>query len=396
MDLWFAIALVRTRWIPKAPAIVVLLLTMVAVIPDQYGQLVWITRGVELAQAATTPEGLQAYLTFEAPVFEMTASWAAVLYTLAAIGWSACFAMARAWTRALTWLSVAAWAVMLYVTTAFFVPARFRPTPEIVAAGNAVGFTLLQLWLALVTELVLRRRRPLTAWGRDAPWRHPWNTPLGRALDVVANSRLAGAFLEPLPAFAMVSDITDVVYVNYLVPAWRIHVTDPRTGARGIFFVTNAITNTFQALGARLLTEGMPMHVLRAGEVRRAADGTLTVQLDPGKGSAPDAEATLTPAREPVLDGSWKACFPTFRDFLAYCVPQDRALSTQPSAGTVTRQEIDLGIPLDACEPLAGQVRSRSARAIAGDAEPLCFRVPKVSFRFEVEEKDPLPEGAAV
>lgn len=450
VDLWFAIALVRTRWIPKAPAIVVLLLTMVAVIPDQYGQLVWITRGVDLAQAATTPEALQTYLTFEAPIFEMTASWAAVLYTLAAIGWSACFAMARAWTRALTWLSVAAWAVMLYVTTAFFVPARFRPTPEIVAAGNAVGFTLLQLWLALVTELVLRRRRPLTAWGRDAPWRHPWNNPLGRALDLVANSRLAGAFLEPLPAFAMVSDITDVVYVNYLVPAerllplvprgltlqrlgpndeyalftfltykhghfgfrllgplrrlmpspvqtnWRIHVTDPRTGARGIFFVTNAITNTFQALGARLLTEGMPMHVLRAGEVRRAADGTLTVQLDPGKGSAPDAEATLTPAREPVLDGSWKACFPTFRDFLAYCVPQDRALSTQPSAGTVTRQEIDLGIPLDACEPLAGQVRSRSARAIAGDAEPLCFRVPKVSFRFEVEEKDPLPEGAAV
>jgi hypothetical protein len=335
------------------------------------------------------------------------------------------------------------------VTAVFFVPARFRPSPEIIAIGNAAGFTLMQIWLALVAELVLRRRRPLTAHGRDAPWRHPRTGLLGRALDTLANSRVAGAFLEPLPSFAMVSDITDVVYVNYLLPAetllplvppglelqrlgprkeyalftfltyrhghfgfrllgplrrlmpspvqtnWRIHVTDPRTGAQGIFFVTNAITHTLQALGARLLTEGMPMHVLRSGDVRRDPDGAIHLSLDPGKGSAPDAEATLSPATEPTFEGPWKACFGSFRDFLAYCIPQDRALSTQPSAGTVTRQEIDLGIPLDICEPLTGQVRSRAARAIAGNAEPVCFRVPKVSFLFEVEEKDPLPVGAA-
>lgn len=448
VDLWFAVALVRARWIPKAPAVLVLVLTAAAVIPDQYGQLLWITRGVELAQAATSPEGLRAYLAFEGPTFEMTASWAAFLYTLAALGWTACFAMARAWSRALTWLSAGAWSAMLFVTTVFFVPERFRPSPEIIALGNAAGFTLMQIWLALVAEQVLRRRRPFAAAGRDAPWRHPRPGVLGRALDAFANSRLAGAFLEPLPEVAMVSDITDVVYVNYLVPAekllplvppglslqrlgphgeyglftfltyrhghfgfrllgplrrlmpspvqtnWRIHVTDPRTGAQGIFFVTNAITNTLQALGARMLTEGMPMHVLRSGEVRRDADGTLHVSLDPGTGSAPDADATLAPASEPALEGPWKACFAGFRDFLAYCVPQDRAMSTQPSAGTVTRQEIDLGIPLDACEPLTGTVRSRAARAIAGDAEPVCFRVPKVSFLFEVEEKDPLPDGA--
>lgn len=444
VDLWFAIALVRARWIPRAPAVLVLLLTLVAVVPDQYGQILWITRGVDLARAAVTPEGLAAYLAFEAPTFEMTASWAAVLYTLAALGWTACFAMARAWSRALTWLSLGAWPVMLYVTSAFFFPPRLRPAPEVIAIGNAVGFTLMQVWLAVAAEIVLRRRRPLTACGRDAPWRHPWDNLAGRALDALANSRLAGAFLEPLPAFAMVSDITDVVYVNYLVPAerllplvppglmlqrlgpskeyalftfltyrhghfgfrllgplrrlmpspvqtnWRIHVEDPRTGARGIFFVTNAITSTPQALGARMLTEGMPMHVLRKGEVRRDEDGAVHVELDPGTGSAPDARATLSPSGKPALEGAWKACFPAFRDFLAYCVPQDRAMSTQPAAGTVTRQEIDLGISLDACEPLAGEVESRAARAIAGDAVPLCFRVPEVAFRFEVEEKDRL------
>lgn len=446
-DLWMAIALVRVRWIPKLPAVFVLLTTMAAVVPDQYAQAVWITRGVELAQAATNARDIAAYLALERSLFVMTAACGAFLYTLAALGWTACFAMAHTWSRTLTWLSVPAWAVMLFVTTVLFLPPSVRPSPEVVALGNAVGFALLQVWLALVTEAVLRRRRPLATAGRDAPWRHPWRNPVGRALDLLANSRLAGAFLEPLPAFAMLSDITDVVYVNYLVPAekleplvpagltlqrlgprkeyalftfltykhgrfgfrllgplrrlmpspvqtnWRIHVADPRTGTKGIFFVTNAITATAQALGARMLTEGMPMHVLAAGSVTRGEDGTMRVSLEPGQGSAPDCEATLSPAPTPTFEGAWKACFPTFRDLLAYCVPQDRAMSTQPSARTVTRQEIDLGIPLDVCEPLAGEVQSRAAAAIVGDATPVAFRVPKVSFVFEVEEKDPLPQA---
>jgi hypothetical protein len=72
---------------------------------------------------------------------------------------------------------------------------------------------------------------------------------------------------------------------------------------------------------------------------------------------------------------------------LAYVVPQDRALSTEPAEGRWTRQEIHRGIPLDACEPLEGSVRSTAASAIAGDAEPFCFRVARVEFRFESETR---------
>ena len=61
-------------------------------------------------------------------------------------------------------------------------------------------------------------------------------------------------------------------------------------------------------------------------------------------------------------------------------------MSTQP--GRVTRQEINLGVPLDACEPLQGGVTSRAAAEIAGDAQPFCFRVAKVDFLFEREERD--------
>ena len=47
-----------------------------------------------------------------------------------------------------------------------------------------------------------------------------------------------------------------------------------------------------------------------------------------------------------------------------------------------------LGIPLEACEPLAGEVHSRAAEAIVGEAVPVCFRVARVAFRFDREEYD--------
>jgi len=115
----------------------------------------------------------------------------------------------------------------------------------------------------------------------------------------------------------------------------------------------------------------------------------VRVELDPGAGSAPDATMTLRPAEAPTLTGPWRECWEDWRAFLAYCVPQDRALSSQPLRRRISRQEIHLGIPIETCEPLAGTVVSRAASAIAGDQEPLCFRVPEVRFRFAVEAHDP-------
>src|SRR5262249_6500560 len=146
------------------------------------------------------------------------------------------------------------------------------------------------------------------------------------ALDGLANSRFARTLCEWLPPVSFVSDITNVFYVNYLVEAerleglmpwglelqrlgpggryafftfltfrhghfgprllgplrrllpspvqsnWRIHVRDPQTGVLGIYFVTTAITSTPHALAARLLSEGIPMHLLAAGTINTGAD----------------------------------------------------------------------------------------------------------------------------
>jgi hypothetical protein len=54
----------------------------------------------------------------------------------------------------------------------------------------------------------------------------------------------------------------------------------------------------------------------------------------------------------------------------------------------MTRQELALGIPRDACEPLAGIVCSATALTLVGDAEPFAFRVARARFRFPREYHD--------
>lgn len=433
-DLALAVAMFRVRWLPRTGTVVVLVATAIAVVPDQYAQAMWVTRGVTLA--ASSPAG---YLTFERQMFPLTAAWAASFYTLAALAWTYSFARAGTWSRALTWLSVPLWTAMVIAATSPLWPASLRPSSRFVSTANGVAFPLLQVWLMLVTEQVLLRARPSERYGRLAPWKYPGTGLFGRVCDLIANSRFLGALLEPLPELRMRSDIAHVVYVSYLIPAeraaemvpsglalqrlgkggawalfsfltyqhghfgfsimgplrrlmpspvqsnWRIHVQDPKTKVRGIYFLTNAVTHVVPSLSARLLTEGMPMHVLASGEVQRAEDGQISVSLVPGVGSAPDAQLLLHESKPPVLTGAWKDCFGDWDGFLAYCVPQDRAMSSQPLRGRISRQEIDLGIPLSSCVPLEGTVTSTRASQIAGGAEPVCFYVPSVRFTFEKE-----------
>jgi hypothetical protein len=441
-DVLVGLALVRTPWIPRPPAVLALLVTIAGVVPDQAGEGLWITTGVSLAQQGDPVR----YAAFEARVFSWTAVWGATGYTLAAVGWSWCFAAAGTWRRWLTPYSIVLWGLFAAISAAPLLAqldARLRLPADVVSVGNAVGFVLLLVWLACVGELVLRRARPDVPYGRAAPWRTPARGPLAWGCDLVANSRLLRALSEYLPVVGFESDITDVIYVNYLVDAarleplvppglelqrlgpsgefalftfltynhghfgprllgplrrllpspvqtnWRIYVRDPRTGHEGVFFVTNAIDWTPHALAARLLSEGMPMHRLARAEVWRTRAGALVLRLDPGAGSAPDAEAILQQLSSWPTTGPWSAAFPDYRAMLAYCVPQDRALSTQPWYRRITRQEIELGIPLDVCEAMTGDVDSAAARRIVGAAQPFSFRVPAVRFRFLREEYAP-------
>ena len=156
-DVLLGVALVRTRWIPRLPALATLLVTVAAIVPDQGGQLLWVTAGVELAREAARSGYSTAYLRFESWVFPVVAGWGATLYTVGALGWTWCFAAAGTWSRTLTWLSVAVWGIFAVVSPALLLPEWMRAPAAVVSAANAVGFVLMQAWFALVALRVRAR-----------------------------------------------------------------------------------------------------------------------------------------------------------------------------------------------------------------------------------------------
>jgi hypothetical protein len=445
IDLITGIALISTRWVPRLPAILTTFITAAAVALEQTGELSWAYRGAGLAQKAIETGDFTNYLAFEKWVYHYTVVLGASLYMVMALGWTWCFAAAGTWNRALSWLTPFAWGILSVGSIGLLLPEAARPSTAVTGLTNGIGFVLLEVWLWLVCEQVLRRSRPDEKHGRMAPWRHPRKGPIAWLITQAANSRTLRAFCEWLPAVACRSDVTNVIYVNYLVEAdrltslvpegfelqrlgpsgeyslltfltykhghfgpaaigrlrrlcpspahsnWRVYVREFSRGTASVYFFTNAIGSTLYALGARLFSEGMPMHLPSKAEVTANADGSFRVVLDPGLGSSPDFEGTFQLGKPELPGPPWTDAFGSYHDFLAYCVPQDRAFSTQVWYQRISRQEIRLDIPLESCQALTGEVRSNSAEAIVGAGRvAVCFHVPSVAFRFEGEWHEPL------
>ncbi len=439
-DLYLSVALVFTPWVPRRAAWFGLAVTLLALVPDQTGQFLWSFTGPARAAAAIASGELAAYEAWEGRIFQAVGGWGAGLYLLASVGWARALHGAGLWTRALTGLSLAAGTLFLVAVVLLCLPTSMWSMPLLMTVGgfNGLAFIALLAWFAEATERVMRRARPDTPYGRHARWVYPRTGVYGRIVGYLANSRFVRGLFEYVPPLTMASDIRDVVYVNYLVDAdqlaalvppplrlqrlgpdgrramftfliyrhghfgpqlfgplrrlwrspvqsnWRLYVHDPVSGTDGVYFLTTAITAVPYALAARLLSEGVPMHVSASADIQPTPQGGYTAEVDPGAGTAPDVRLSLHPA-PPALPPSWQDVFATPMAALAYCVPQDRALNVQPWYGRVTRQEIRLDIPLTACRWLAGEVRSDAARTIVGDAEPVCFAVDRVRFFYDGE-----------
>lgn len=443
-----SLALFRTAWVPRRPALVAAAVTLAAVAVDLAGQWQWMTRGVRLAAGAAAGDH-QAYFAFDAWAFRMVAVFGCLGYLLAAAGWCWCLAAAGTWSRPLTWLAATAWgSFALAVALSLLAPAS--------AAGQDgagflrfAGFLLLQSWLVAVTDRVVARSRPPASHGGYAPWRHPGPRLVARLVDRVAASHFARAVARWPPAPPLVSDARDLVYVNYLVAAdrleplvpeglrlqrvgpgcgfalltcvtyrhgrvgpplpemlrrrlpgpvqssWRLYVAEPASGQRGTYLISSAVGSTAHALVGRAWGECAALHVPRRADLVRDASGTVHLSVEPGGGTAPDVRATLRPNLDKALPPEWEACFHDWTGLLEFCVAEERVLSAQPWLGRVVRQEVAPAVPPQKCQRLEGVVESRTAAALVGEARPLCFYVPAARFRVQTRPHDTRLDVAA-
>ena len=152
-DLWLAAALL---WVTdrgtraRRLAIFTAVFVVLAVIPDQTAQFLLTTRGFELATEGAAYRDATDFLAFEDMMFPLTSGWAAVLYTLGAIGWALVLREVGIWNRLLARLSPPMLVLFMAISVAPILPPALRPKPELIGAGNALAFTVLEAWFVLV------------------------------------------------------------------------------------------------------------------------------------------------------------------------------------------------------------------------------------------------------
>jgi hypothetical protein len=142
------LALILTR-IPKIPPVLrwaQLVLTFVAVVVDQSGQILWLTRGVAQAKALD----LAGYMETEHLAFPLTGWYAALLYTFGAIAWTLSFRAAGVWSKTIARVSIPLWTIFLVATLGPLLPESIRLPDRAVAAGNAIGFLMMEVWFVLL------------------------------------------------------------------------------------------------------------------------------------------------------------------------------------------------------------------------------------------------------
>lgn len=162
-DLLLAYALVRaTPATTRARRLAVLAagLVVLAVMPDQSAQYLLVTRGVELAQEGAAHADPTDFIAFERMIFPLTSGWAALLYTLSAVGWALVLREVGIWSRLLARLSGPMLVLFLAISVAPVLPAAIRPKPELVGAGNALAFTVLEVWFGIVWWLMRAGQPP--------------------------------------------------------------------------------------------------------------------------------------------------------------------------------------------------------------------------------------------
>lgn len=260
-------------------------------------------------------------------------------------------------------------------------------------------------------------------------YRHPFPGAFGRILGSLANSvglaNLRHAVMRRLPFLKLESDVTDVVYLTWMVdvdaaqalapaghvlwqrdgktpftiltyrhghfgPAvlgglrrmmpsplqsnWRLYSERPGQ----VIFLKNVLSNPLHAMGTRIFSDALQSHY--PASFRHAAAGNVfKTEIVPGDGSAPALQSAVRIA-------ATKTAPPQFTDWhsaVEFLACQDIAIAHVARNDALAVSKIELPIQLSEVQPLEpiGEVTCPLLRQLNANCQPFCFLVPAVKFR---------------
>lgn len=431
-DLWVSFALLswcRARGRGAGAAAVALVLTLLAVIPDQWGEAVLVSRYVTSAAA-----GGEAFGELERWALLMTGTCGNGGYVAMTGAWILALRHVKtAYTQPMTAVGGIALSLLAVSSGVVFTATR---TPALagmiwVVPLNGLGFVLLFVFGLLAAATVGAIEDAASPKIHTLRWPRP-----NRLLGGVGNAVGLRDLLRPVPWIDLGSDIRDVVYLNWMVPAervrhllpsplalhvidgltavsiltyvhggfgptflgplrkmlpspaqsnWRLYVEPPDEhpppARDAIYFFNTSLGSAPHVLGSRLMADGLPAHLpLVLSHVR---DGErVTTALDPGEGSAADLSAAVIEGDDKTLPDAFARCFESWDAAAAYLVEQNRAVGVVERHARVLESRIDIPIAVADVRPArVEEMTSRYLAAIVEGSEPLAFVVPAVSFR---------------
>jgi len=436
----------------QAWALLGLLLALLAVIPDQLGEWRFVGTQVELARGLAAGQGvrLDAYLDTESRSLLLTGTCGAAGYVLMSFSWLVTtlrFAGACAGARAFAWVGLTHLALFAVTVVANFASTRGAdpwsgyPGFGLVYWGNALAFPLLcawMLWMAALLGVGYRRLQP----AEDAALhqlRPPQAGLLGLALRCAAAPGLRDLLRWSAPFFPrMQSSITDVVYLNWLVPTeraaallpaplrahdlggrsfvslltyrhgnfgpallgplrrllpspvqsnWRLYLEPEGEGAAhdAIYFFKTSIDSDLLCAASRLFSDGLPsQRPLEASHLRR--EQHVMSVLDPGAGSAPDLYAVVEECAGRELPAELEGVVGDWGETVRYLFEQNRALNVVHDA--VVESRITIPIRLEDVRPARVHAcESEWLSELVQGCACFAFVVPAVEFEARGESR---------
>lgn len=259
-------------------------------------------------------------------------------------------------------------------------------------------------------------------------YHHPHPGRTGRLFNALANSaRLANArqaIMRRLPFLTLESDVSDVVYLTWMVDAqavqalappgvplwerdgktpftilsyrhgdfgpsflgrlrrmlpsplqsnWRLYAAQPGQ----VVFLKNILSNPLYALGTRLFSDALQSHY-PARFRHQPAGAVFRTDIASGDGSAPALRADVRIAAEKTFPSQ----FDDWQQAVRFLACQDEALAQVARTDALALAQIQLPIDLTQVQPLeAVAVHCPFLDQLGDIGEPFCFVVPEVKFR---------------
>ncbi len=455
---WYLLA-IRNRTtslnLALAAAILSVPLTITAMIPEQIAEAYLVSGYPALAQQAVADgpgsAAMQQFAAEERAALVMTGLCGNTGYTCMAIMWLAATFLAApaSWQRWLfamvglvSCVGFAGASVVLWRSVNAMGADGVYPAAELLVLCNGVGFGLLIPWMVWMAALLGdgHHHRYPAADARLHTLRWPRKTVISLAPVPTAGARDVARLnnlLIPVPILA--SDITGVVYLNWLVPVervapllppplkphrfgdltfitvltyqhhyfgpllagplrrlcpsptqsnWRfyLHPESDVAPRDGIYFFATCLGHPLLTIASRLMADGLPAHY--PASLKHEVDGNIyETNIDPGGGSAPDlyakVEALPAETHHRKLPPGLAGHFSSWEEAARYLVEQNRAVGVIPGHGRVYQSNIKIPIDVATILPaqVIGSIKSELLEPLIEGCEPFAFVVPNVPFQ---------------